>query len=196
MRSFLALVIAICTLSCAAAQKPPADRRAGTCFVQETEALTKLSNASLGFSIDLPEGGWKIECGDEQRAFFAYSRALGLHVTGEVLAKDQAMNPQKLLRAIYAIGRDKAKSAGTRVGEADFESGPSGPTLRYEVFLDNPDVPDADRTNIRSIHEFKPLKTSTGKLVLLHVSWTGSNQTHAALRDEISMPIKTFAPWQ
>ena len=60
------------------------------------------------------------------------------------------------------------------------------------VHLDNPNVPDAQRTNIRSIHEFKPLETSQGELLLLHVSWTGSNDNYEELRNDLSMPIRTF----
>ena len=193
---FLALVIAALALSCAAKQKPATDRKAGSCFVQEGESVTRVSNAAFGFSIELPLGGWKVECGEAPRVFFAYSRTLGLHVTGELLEPEGELKPERLLRGIYAIGRDKAAVAGTRVGEAAFEVGADGPILRYEVYLDNPDVPDADRTNIRSIHEFKSLQTSKGELILLHVSWTGSNQTYDELRKEISMPIKTFTSRQ
>ena len=153
--------------------------------------MTRVSNATYGFSIDLPADGWKIECGETPRVFFAYSRQMGLHVTGELLKTAGRFDAQKL-RAVYARAREKALKAGTRVGEAEFDVGPDGSSLRYEVLLDKPQVSAADRTDIRSIHEFKPLETGKGDSILLHVSWTGSGETHAELRKELSMPVDTF----
>jgi hypothetical protein len=151
-----------------------------------------VSDELLGFSLELPYEGWKVECGKAPRVLFAYSPTLGLHVTGELLQGGGKPKAKKLLRAVYAIARDKAERTGTRVGEAEFEVDGGKATLRYEVHLDNPNVPDAQRTNIRSIHEFKPLETSHGELLLLHVSWTGSNEDYGELREDISLPIKTF----
>jgi hypothetical protein len=192
MRLILAFATAALITSCAAAQKPPTERRAGSCLVQESESVTRVSNAEFGFSIELPFDGWKVECGESPRVLFAYSKSLGLHVTGELLKTPGKFDAHKLLRAVYALAREKAMRSGTRCGEAEFDVGADGAILRYEVLLDHAQVSDEDRTSIRSVHEFKPLETGKDRLLLLHVSWTGSNQSYEGLRKDISMPVKTF----
>ncbi len=196
MRLFLAIAIAALAASCAGAQKPATQARTGSCLIQGTEALTRVTSETRGFTLELPYDGWKVECAQPPRVLFAYSRSLGLHVTGEILQPDGKPSAEKLLRAFYAIAREKARRAGTRVGEADFEIVGGQAVLRYEVLLDNPNVLDEQRTNIRSVHELKPLEMGDGKLMLLHVSWAGSNRAYEELRSDISMPIRTFAAAQ
>ena len=67
MRSLFAFVMTALVVSCAAQQKPATQSRSGNCLIEQSEALTRVSDELLGFSLELPYEGWKVECGKAPR---------------------------------------------------------------------------------------------------------------------------------